>query len=185
MLTSKGCALIHRIWGEAVTPCQSKGQQSAKASRQSLATTTRDQEGKETMGQAPPTGTTSWYGGKPCVPELSRSGPHLVCVFSVLHRRPCEPAQAAWRHFTRLITTLSPKGGPATRGPRGAAPSRFLCLSGALSVSPLAISLSLLCCPQGKERKRRGENRATMPLCQVAPWGAEPGGPPGARNQTF
>ena len=133
----------------------------------------------------PPLRTISWYGGKPCVPELSHSGPLLVCLFSVLHRRPCEPAQAAGRHFTHLIITRSPKGGPAPPGPCGAAPSGFLCLSGALYVSPLAISLPLLCCPQGEERKRRGENRATTPLCQVAPWVAEPGGPPGARDQTF
>lgn len=169
--------------GGGVTPRQSRGQQSAKAPRQSLARLTGTKKEKNLWDrprpQAQPPGTAS--GAQP-------SGPHLVCISTVLHRRPCEPAQAARRHFTGLFITFSPKGGPALPGPRGAVRSGLLCVSGALSVSPLAISPPLLCCPQGKERKRRGENRATMPLCQAAPWVAEPGGPPGtpgARDQTF
>lgn len=97
------------------------------------------------MGQAPPTGTTSWDRPRPRA-QLPRTAgnpasrisaaqtkPHLVCIFTISHRRPSEPAQEAGRHFTRLIITFSPKGGPAPPGPRGAVPPGFLCLSGALS----------------------------------------------------
>lgn len=124
------------------------------------------------MGQAPPTGTTSWYS----VRSSALRSP-LGLYFHCLAQTSCEPAQAARCHFTGLFITLSPKGGPAPCRVHGAVRSGLLCVSGALSSPPLWLSVrSLLCCPQGKERKRRGENRATMPLCQAAPWVAEPEG---------
>lgn len=150
-----------------MTPCQSKGQQSAKASRQSLATTTRDQEGKETMGQAPPTGTTSWYGGKPCVPELSRSGPHLVCVFSVpvsLHKQHGVTSRVLLSHSARKVA--QPREVHVELRPPGSS------VSLGLSLSPLWLSV----CPSSAvHRAKRGREEVRIgPQCPSARW--HPGG---------
>ena len=114
---------------------------------------------------------------KPCIQALSRSDQAPCGLYS--HRLAQTPQRACARsraHFTRLIVHSAQKAAPPRQVRAELCPP--VSLWG--SVSPLAVSLPLLCCPQGKERKRSGENQATTPLCHVAPWVAEPAGPPGA-----